>query len=1386
MKYQKRHKHFCFLCRYEISKFNKSNKTVNYKGKHKDVCKKCTGKMHKCLEKKYNTHDIECKSCHKPVLFKKCISCSICDDFYHGKCLNFSRNDIDKIEEYNFYMCGHCRQSSLPVNYDQVLEIDSRHIISKKSKQKKQQCFTCCNRISSKKYQNKHILYNGSKETLCLDCSKLGLSIKLRDKNLLEFQDCPICKNLVKYESIFCDSCQHLVHPYCNGINRDEFDNLSKKSDTWYCLKCNSLAGTKNFTKHSQEFSVHKNLKDSLEKEYITYDDCSVCSKKVTGIETLACSSCKHWLHKKCIGNFSSRNEYQNFLKYYSTKEWDCPICRAEQLPFVLLSNKDFSLLLLELNEKPLYINKNNFQEIYTQLIKSGDFFTIPSIYEQEENNNYLDDIDPDLNFKMNDTCDYTIDTDKIKVTSISDLAMMTLNIRSIRKNFKNFTQLLSRIKAKIHIICLTETWLGPLDNIEDFELEGYNTPLFQNRTGDFCGGGVITYIHKDITTFKYVKGISFVDTFNHCLATELTINNKKSIILNVYRSPNNLNESFPDLFSNVIDKIKSTICYLLGDTNYNLINLDRHFSTEEYYNNLVSKSFKPLIWKPTRITEHSSTLIDHIWTNDLRHTSYMKSHIIVTDISDHLPCVTVVTNPEIQLTGYKTIKRRIFNDDNREKFIHRVNEIKDVLCFHAKNRLEENVDTKFNTYIDHLTRIYDECFPLKAKKVHLKSFNKPWITPNVQKLIDKKNKRFCKKKKNKTIANKDKYKAAKTEMENAIEDEKSKFYQKLLENSNNCNKKRWDAIRLIINRRKIDNKPCMVSDDVLGKYYENVAPNLANELPYLTHNDIPSTSKNPRKTPKLDKKFEFKAIFDREVYELILKLDKNKGPGIDHIDVKSLKSIAHIISNHLSILFNECISNGVYPQCLKIAKCIPIYKGSPSDPLLPSNYRPISILTAINKIFERILHNQLSRYLEENNLLPNFQYGYRKQHNTSQAILDLTSFISQQCTKQEITIAVFMDLSKAFDTVDASILKQKLSELGIFDMSAALINNYVCSRKFLMNENDHEKLYSLTYGVPQGSILGPLLFTMYTYDLTNITSTNKVIVYADDTTVLVSGKNLTQAKQHCNAILSRFYDYFTLNKLSINASKTKFMIYKPQFGCKKRKNLQDTTNSNIIMNGIILEQVKSIRFLGVIINDQLKWCDHKQHIYRKVCRSLGLLYKCKSIFNEEESINMYKAFIQPYFLYAIEVWGHTIRSPVDIMSKLQSKVLRILYGYKRSEDAWRYNDNRILPLEKLYESVIQKLCLKHHMNELPPYFTEYVMPNLNNSQLEKRITRISLEKMYDYEIQARNSGTEFKNMCQSLWNSLPLDLKMLPYTNKDNAYNLFNRTIKLKLSINP
>ena len=820
----------------------------------------------------------------------------------------------------------------------------------------------------------------------------------------------------------------------------------------------------------------------------------------------------------------------------------------------------------------------------------------------------------------------------------------------------------------------------------------------------------------------------------------------------------------------------------MLGDINYNLINIDKHAPTEEYYNIMTSNSFKPLITKPTRITDTNKTLIDHIWTNDLRNSTVMKSHIIITDITDHLPCLTVVTNPDIWIKGYRQITKRTINDTCKTNFRNKIADVKDALAFHIHNKHEKDINKKYNDYFDHITRIYNDCFPTRKIKVHSKTHSKPWMTPAVLKLIEHKNYRYSKKLKSKTQANRDKFRKAKKDMEELIKKEKDLYYKNLLENQSNNVRQRWNAIRLIINRKKVDQNNCIIPNNILGEHYSTVAERLATKLPHITKDDIPSTSKVKKSINKTRQTFTFREVNEREVYENILKLDNNKGPGIDNIDTKSIKLIADIISPHLTSLFNLSVEEGVYPQCFKIAKCVPIYKGSPLDPSLPVNYRPISILTSVNKTFERIMHTQISEYMEKNNLLPSFQYGYRKQHNTSQAILDFTDHITKACEQKLVTIAVFMDLSKAFDTVDKSILHDKLTELGLSSNSVGLITSYMSNRQFCMTNNSTH--YNLKYGVPQGSILGPLLFIMYTFDMVNITKRNKVIVYADDTTILVSGRNLTEAKQHCNDILTRFYQYFTMNKLSINPSKTKYMIYKPNLrGYSNRKKLNDVTGTRLMMDSTELEQVKSLRFLGVIINNKLTWELHKQHIHNKICKTIGILYKCKHVMDELNMIKMYKAFIQPYFLYAIEVWGHSIQSQTDILVKLQSKVLRILYNYKRSDDAWRHNNERISSVKVLYKQVIQRICLKHHAGILPNYFSENIMPSFNLSQLQNRITRHTLSHMYNYKT-PRNSTTNFITNCVNIWNSQSLDFKSTPYlSNIDNTYKVL---YSLRLNTNP
>ena len=699
----------------------------------------------------------------------------------------------------------------------------------------------------------------------------------------------------------------------------------------------------------------------------------------------------------------------------------------------------------------------------------------------------------------------------------------------------------------------------------------------------------------------------------------------------------------------------------------------------------MTSNSFRTVITKPTRISDSTSTLIDHIWINDMSNDK-IESKIILCDITDHLPTVYIKYN-KTKLKGYTKIQYRPLTESNIIKFKNRIIELNTFLI-----DLASDTSVAANERVtNYFSNIYNECFPLKSKKIHNKTLGKPWINQELQRLINKKNRLYGKKMKHKTIGRIARYRECKKDLKHKLKLSKYEYFRNKLSNSSNNMKAKWDVIRLIINRQK-NNMYIPIKSQVLGEHYSSVASKLTSKLPNLSQDDIPSTSAAGESVCSHKAgggTFSFTNIAEREVHETLLKLDTSKGPGPDDFHVKVLKEVGTTISSHLSILFNKCIDDGVYPANFKISKTIALFKGGNLDPNDPVSYRPISILNTVNKVFERLLHNQLYYYLECHNLIPEFQYGYRKNHSTCHAILDFVKEIETTLDQNEVAVSIFMDLSKAFDTVDKNILCSKLKKLGVSTESVNIIYSYMSNRYFYMNNDGSKTSFQMNYGVPQGSILGPLLFLVYIYDMTDIATYIKSIVYADDTTLIIKGRSITEAVQRANAILDRYYNYFCLNKLTVNESKTKYMIF------TRKGNAHNKTTESIVINNYILEQVSSIKFLGVIINDRLNWTEHKSYTRNKILKCLGVLYKCRQVMNLDECINMYNSFILPYLLYCLPVWGGSLRSLTDPIIKTQNQVLRILTYTRRTTDAWSYVSNTVLPIGALYKLEISKYCHK-------------------------------------------------------------------------------------------
>ena len=514
--------------------------------------------------------------------------------------------------------------------------------------------------------------------------------------------------------------------------------------------------------------------------------------------------------------------------------------------------------------------------------------------------------------------------------------------------------------------------------------------------------------------------------------------------------------------------------------------------------------------------------------------------------------------------------------------------------------------------------------------------------------------------------------------------------------------------------------------------------------------------------------------VTPEEIFASILKL-KDSCPGHDHLKPSIIKNIAPYIAQPLSHVLNLCFQQAVFPTQLKQANITPIFKKG--DPTLFHNYRPIAILPVFSKIFEHILHSRLVAFFDRNNVISSSQFGFRKRFSTEQALGSTIEQISHELDQGNDVIGIFLDLKKAFDTVNINILLRKLHFYGVRGVPLALIRNYLHGRtQRTVLSNFHSHQLHCSCGVPQGSILGPLLFIVYINDLNNTLSSAFTTMYADDTNIFLSGNNITHMTDILNTEMQSLSSWLQCNRLSLNVDKTHVMVFSLNPVTRKLK-------PSIEINGSRISTINSTTFLGVKIDNSLSWKHHTTHVCSKISKSIGILKKVSHIFDRTVLLNLYNTFILPYLTYCISVWGNAANTHLHRILILQKRALRIIYHTDPlAHTAPLFSHSGILKLEDLHTYSVALIIYRLKNNMYPPTFSNlfisYITPRPSNETAHQtRTTSTSAVILPRCRTTFRQKTLAYT--LPSTMNNLIIPLDLLSV----NSFQTFKRNIKVILA---
>lgn len=815
------------------------------------------------------------------------------------------------------------------------------------------------------------------------------------------------------------------------------------------------------------------------------------------------------------------------------------------------------------------------------------------------------------------------------------------LNVQSARTKGDDLMILFDSVQSSFNIIMLTETWYK--DDDDFFVLPGYNHFYLNRNYGR--GGGVS--LQANVSDLEILSDYS-VMTRNYEI---LCVRRKRDIFSVLYRPPGGNVEVFLNFLETLLCFANEEGCelFLGGDVNINLLEESRF--TDDFLTLLTSNNFCNVITPPTRVTTTSSTLIDVFVTN--HEESCISAGVLGYGLSDHLPIIMFIkkTAPQptepVNIDKEPTITTRSINPTTLEQFRLIISSTNWDSVFSATSANEA-----YDKFLNIFKNIYDRCFPYKQIK-QFKKNRKPWVNRKCWKMIQKKNKLynvFLKTKKPEDLAL---FKQFRNTLNNALRQAKKTYLNNLFNES--CMDRTdvvWKRLNEVLKRGP--SKPAIhviKRDDVTlqGKVLAEAFNSYLTNLVSSTH--IPSSMAYMK--PRNEHSAVFFPTDQNEIISIMSSLKNSNSCDIDDLQIKPIKHVLDFLSPVLTHIMNLSLSSGLFPKKMQTAKVIVLYKGGNKNEF--SNYRPISILPVFSKCLEKIIHNRVTSFCTKFSLISDSQYGFRRGRSTEFALLEQKELILKSFEEKKLIMGVFIDFSKAFDRIDHITLIKKLECYGIRGIPLVLLQSYLTFRQQYVVINGHSSsVQPIRAGVPQGSILGPLLFNLYINDIVNISKVPSFIIYADDTSLFFSGIEIEDLGNETNTSLEKLYNWSEVNSLVINTSKSKAVLFKP-------KNRRISSSFNIILGPSVIEIVPNVKTLGVYFNEQMSWDTHVNNIVKKLSRVLGKLCQFRNLLPRHIKMLIYKALFMPHLNYCNLVWCTTSLSNINKLHLLEKKAVRTI-----------------------------------------------------------------------------------------------------------------------------